>query len=1437
MSTSRNINKNDSEASGKLLAIMDSEELVITNAEVSTSNGQTITIGQVNYFNQNGLTATLTEYVEGSLMLAIEAGDTIIPLSSSNSLLELNPVFNTLYEDLNFTSISLHANVTNGPSILDQLTLRGVATPSTSLSHDFLGIEGLPLTELELFAIISAEDKKVGASILAKLSIGGKEIQIALNLPVNKSELWNLKLMIPGLDFGLSDLEKVIMGSDAFEKLPPQIKSIPGFNLDQLEIAFNPSQKTVHSVGLRVNSSGEWVLIPGSGSKPMLTLKDLGFQLSLFRSNDGFAYNGEIHATAHFGDFDITVMIPLPWTGKLSLYSTMTKPLHSLGVFSELLADTDYDKLVSSGNFEDEFILEIKNLGLELDTTNDSPVTYFILEGGSSLKLTLAKFSVYLGCDFELTRLHSEEGGAFQVRINATTRISIDEITLTLTGQYDSAEQSWLLAGKTVNQNSLTIEKIITDLAGKFDVSTTLPAPLAGLVVKDIEASFNTKNQDFTFSCEGHFPIEGKEVDITLKIMVSKLDTGSYKKELEGIIKLGPFNESGILEFNLHILDSDATFFAATFSQKNTPLDIKLSTIIAALSSNIDDIPVDLSAELKDIILVFEKKQNESSKFLFALDIGASVNLSHLPLIGKLFPPDKSVGFENLQFLLASAAIPKTDIELWGNEKLLPDTVTPIPTRDLSKGLGIDGKLNLGPLETPVSLPLTGPDPTPAPSSPPQTVTPPSASDKAKWFTVQKKIGPIDFERVGLQYTSGELWFLLDASLSAGGLTIDLQGLSARSSLKRFDPKFSLNGLGIDFKRGPLEIGGAFLKVPNAGDNVQYEYDGTAIIKTEELMLAAIGSYAALADGHKSLFIYAVLDYPLGGPAFFFVTGLAAGFGYNRRLITPAIDQVASFPLVSEAMNGATPIPSGTGSREALSAELAKIRTYIPPEEDQYFFAVGIKFNSFKMIDSFALLTVSFGHHFELDLLGLSTLLLPTPEAGSSVEPLAEVQLALKASFIPDEGFLGVEAQLTTASFLLSRKCHLTGGFAFFSWFSGPHGGDFVISVGGYHPSFQKPAHYPSVPRVGFNWQVTDQLSLKGGAYFALTASAVMAGGRLQALWDDGNLKAWFVAGADFLIAWKPYHYDARIYVDLGVSYTFHFFGTHTISVDIGADLHIWGPDFSGTAHVKLWIISFTVSFGAGSSQAPRPINWTQFRTSFLPAANKDILSIALKGGLKKQVDAGNVDWIVDPKGLAFEVDSILPVKQVSLGAAAQKSSGQEAFGISPMGLNRSKVESTLKITITDKDPSTTAPQQLNDYTDKFSLVPIKKNVPKGMWGESVSPNLNGQKFITGAVTGYRIVLNAQEEEPTTKPDPIDRHKFEFSTKDMNGYIDQKVTSAFTPNYPEDWRNQLKQDLKSNSTRDTILTALGLTSESDSELVDSYVDELIFSPQFKGQAV
>jgi hypothetical protein len=59
-----------------------------------------------------------------------------------------------------------------------------------------------------------------------------------------------------------------------------------------------------------------------------------------------------------------------------------------------------------------------------------------------------------------------------------------------------------------------------------------------------------------------------------------------------------------------------------------------------------------------------------------------------------------------------------------------------------------------------------------------------------------------------------------------------------------------------------------------------------------------------------------------------------------------------------------------------------------------------------------------------------------------------------------------MEAVLTSNSYVIDPNCRLTGGLAFFVWFkdqtdTGAKAGEFVFTLGGYHPAFKKPDYFP----------------------------------------------------------------------------------------------------------------------------------------------------------------------------------------------------------------------------------------------------------------------------------------------------------------------------------------------------------------------------------------
>src|SRR4029453_13218942 len=107
------------------------------------------------------------------------------------------------------------------------------------------------------------------------------------------------------------------------------------------------------------------------------------------------------------------------------------------------------------------------------------------------------------------------------------------------------------------------------------------------------------------------------------------------------------------------------------------------------------------------------------------------------------------------------------------------------------------------------------------------------------------------------------------------------------------------------------------------------------------------------------------------------------------------------------------------------------------------------------------------------------------------------------------------------------------------------------------------------VPRLGFNWRVDNTIVIKGEAYFALTNTCVMLGGRLAGVFDPGAIRARFVAYAGVLIVWDPFQYDVVIGVSVGVSATVKicFFGCVriSISVSVGARLRLAGPPLHGS--------------------------------------------------------------------------------------------------------------------------------------------------------------------------------------------------------------------------------------------------------------------------------
>jgi hypothetical protein len=797
----------------------------------------------------------------------------------------------------------------------------------------------------------------------------------------------------------------------------------------------------------------------------------------------------------------------------------------------------------------------------------------------------------------------------------------------------------------------------------------------------------------------------------------------------------------------------------------------------------------------------------------------------HMPLVSQDFA-DKAVVIQDFKLAFEHAVGGAASAD--GNDQFVLELKLMLdghPTSSLTLPLAGATTQSTSPAAALATPGGTGLVATPSDDAGPLTAPPGSIF----WINVQKSIGPIHIERIGFNCIGDDVQVLLDAGLATSSFSVELTGLSATVPIFDLrgidDIKLGLTGLDVSFSTPALSIEGGLLRTEHDGEA---EYDGALLIKTADFLVAALGSFTSIKSAggtQNSLFGFAFLDHEIGGPPCFFVTGLSAGFGYNRSVKTPSISEVGAFPLLSGLNNPSQLGLSGGGlpSASDLANVLTTMDSYIVPELGEYWFAAGVQFTSFELIHSNVVAVVEVGKEFDILVLGRSYG--SFPPSGTTY---AYVELDIEVVLQPSEGLFKAEAILAPNSYVLDRNCQLTGGFAFYSWFgSNPHAGDFVFTVGGYHPAFKPPDHYPAVQRLGFNWPVSGDVLIKGGSYFALTPSCIMAGGSLEAVYQSGNLRAWFTAYADILIYWKPFYFTASIGIDIGVSYHVHFlFVSATLKFELGATVDLHGPPTGGEVHVHLWVVSFTVAFGASEGAGDQQLDWTQFQemvarprqqtaanalASAAATPNSALCHITASAGLLNQVQDsdGSVRWLVRADEFTFGATSAVPMTEVSLNGATVKSTA-DALAIRPMKVAAIKSSiGTVSITSQEGNPMAwNAPQA------------VARSLPQALWGapaahpSELDPNQNLIPNCLVGLTGISAAPAAQPEH-TGQIDVAKAFTYFLLYPDGGSKLPHLPISAQAPAVPTDVKSV------ANARASAINPAIASTATQRTQIVSA----------------
>lgn len=604
----------------------------------------------------------------------------------------------------------------------------------------------------------------------------------------------------------------------------------------------------------------------------------------------------------------------------------------------------------------------------------------------------------------------------------------------------------------------------------------------------------------------------------------------------------------------------------------------------------------------------------------------------------------------------------------------------------------------------------------------------------AIWIGVHAGFGPIYIDQVGIKFDDKSAGMLIDGGVSVAGFTAQVDDLTVLVPYRDAgDPSkwtLDLKGLAIGYSNAAVSIAGGLVKF----DGPPVEYDGMLLIKVSQIGIVAVGAYStpteAGGEQYTSVAIFAGVFVPIGITPIIKISALGLGVGYNRQILVPSdLNTIPDFALVKalDRPEDFANDPMGT---------LRDFRQQFPARRGSLWLAVGLRGTSFEIVNVTAVLYIALDRGVEVGLLGVARMALPADDAA-----IVSVELALKVRFSSAEGLFSIQAQLTDNSWLLSHDCQLTGGFAYFMWFTKSQ---FLLTLGGYHPAFKPLPEYPVVARLGYHWDLLGVVHLKGESYFALTNTCIMAGTRMEATYGPDWLQLWFTAYADILVSWDPFYYDISVGISVGarlrIEICFFACATISISISVGATLRLQGPPLHGTATVDLGVCSVTVPFGPEPRQDDAYLPWPAFRDKYL--LNGDPSGNAFQGHVTEgllppdppggEIAPGTADapWKIAAEW-GFQTGSNMPAKGFVFQDETPRNEGDLPtngigkfehlsevydFDIAPMGKGAHDVSALHRVVIEKWDAATGTASGVSLDPDRIKVEPIYGQVSEATY-------------------------------------------------------------------------------------------------------------------------
>jgi Family of unknown function (DUF6603) len=360
-------------------------------------------------------------------------------------------------------------------------------------------------------------------------------------------------------------------------------------------------------------------------------------------------------------------------------------------------------------------------------------------------------------------------------------------------------------------------------------------------------------------------------------------------------------------------------------------------------------------------------------------------------------------------------------------------------------------------------------------------------------------------------------------------------------------------GVGIDTKG--VKGGGFVLFDPEHG-----RYAGTFSLTFAKWTIAAFGLVTDLPDGYSLLVVLSIeWPNPIPGPFGIGIKGIGGILGHNHSADVGVLQNSMRTGAVSTILfpeNPATAAPK----------VLTTLGNVFPVRPGSSLIGIGLKLTwSGGLVTLLAALISESGPTPR-------TIILASMETVAPDKDLPLVRIKWDAVGIFDGTRPSVEIDGSLHDSFIGGLA-LTGDGAF--RFHGGDNGVFLLSIGGFHPSYIPPAS-PNLPP-----QRRLTLALPSGnprlrleQYYALTSNSIQMGAKLEVSARAGGFSAEALLSFDGIVERHPFHFAVDIQGRAAIRYD----GSTLASV--GLDLHVEGPHpwrVKGKATLSLFFFSVSV--------------------------------------------------------------------------------------------------------------------------------------------------------------------------------------------------------------------------------------------------------------------